>query len=270
NTTSTGNYYTYITGGSWELTSSMESAKYKLGGANDKTSKDGGSYTGLYELGTNLTLLPLDYGDTSLVGYWKFDEGTGTTAYDASGHGNNGTLNNGPSYTTGKVGSYALSFDGSDDDVYCGGSSSLNSTSYTISVWFKTTAISPDNQTAQRMVSLSRASGSTKISLMMRVDKPKLIANGGEIETSSNTVSNDGNWHNFTTTYNGSSFLLYLDGSQKNSVSGVLSSAFQGCTIGSLLGSPSQGYFDGYIDDVRIYNRVLSAAEISAIYNLAK
>ena len=49
---------------------------------------------------------------SGLVGYWKFDEGSGTTAADLSGSGNNGTLVNGPSWTQGQVNG-ALSFDGS-------------------------------------------------------------------------------------------------------------------------------------------------------------
>lgn len=95
NSTSTGEYYTYTPGGSWELTAFLTSNKYKMGGGTDKSSTDNGSYPDLYELGTDLTLLPVSR-DPSLVGYWKFNEGSGTSAYDASGKGNNSTLNNGP------------------------------------------------------------------------------------------------------------------------------------------------------------------------------
>ena len=51
-----------------------------------------------------------------LVGWWKFDEGSGTVAYDSSGNGNDGNLTNGPTWATGKIGG-ALSFDGVDDYV---------------------------------------------------------------------------------------------------------------------------------------------------------
>src|SRR3990167_9554249 len=64
-----------------------------------------------------------------LVGYWAFDEGSGTTAGDSSGNGNNGTLVNGPTWTTGKVGSGALDFDGTND--YVAGSSN----SFAVSIW---------------------------------------------------------------------------------------------------------------------------------------
>src|SRR3989344_3676813 len=63
------------------------------------------------------SLFPQTQAQTSgLVGYWTFDEGTGATASDSSGNNNTGTLTNGPTWTTGKIGQ-ALSFDGVDDYV---------------------------------------------------------------------------------------------------------------------------------------------------------
>jgi len=71
---------------------------------------------------------------TGLVGYWKFDEGSGTTASDSSGNNNHGTLVNGPTWTTGKVGQ-ALEFDGGDDIVKT--TTSPISPPITISIWVK-------------------------------------------------------------------------------------------------------------------------------------
>ncbi|MGC9046550.1 MAG: LamG-like jellyroll fold domain-containing protein, partial [Minisyncoccia bacterium] len=77
--------------------------------------------------------------DKGLVGYWSFDEGTGTIAYDSSGNSNNGTLINGPTWTTGKVGG-ALSFDGVDDYVEVPDSDSISITGdMTIVAWIKVT-----------------------------------------------------------------------------------------------------------------------------------
>src|ERR1019366_983757 len=80
-------YYTYETDGNgkYEVTATMESAKYQLGGSNDVISGDGGTLASVYEKGSVTGLEPLDYGDPTLVGYWTFDEGSGTTAYDSSG-----------------------------------------------------------------------------------------------------------------------------------------------------------------------------------------
>src|SRR3989338_1965645 len=63
---------------------------------------------------------------SGLVGYWTFDEGAGTTANDSSGNNNTGTLTNGPTWTTGKIGQ-ALNFDGSDDYVKIPGTATLMS-----------------------------------------------------------------------------------------------------------------------------------------------
>src|SRR3990167_10785875 len=71
-----------------------------------------------------------------LIGYWAFEEQSGTTAGDSSGNGNTGTLTNGPTWTTGKVGSGALSFDGVNDGVNLGTPNSLNITgAVTVSAW---------------------------------------------------------------------------------------------------------------------------------------
>ncbi len=69
------------------------------------------------------------------VGCWKFDEGTGITAYDSSTYGNKGTLTNGPVWTSGKYGS-ALRFDGVNDYFYAGASSSINSLTSTMTACF--------------------------------------------------------------------------------------------------------------------------------------
>ncbi len=61
NTTSTGLFYTYIPGGSWEMTAIMESADRKMGGRSDATSGDGGQFSEMYEVGTSLTLTPTSW-----------------------------------------------------------------------------------------------------------------------------------------------------------------------------------------------------------------
>jgi hypothetical protein len=66
----------------------------------------------------------------SPVGYWKFDEGSGTTALDSSGNGNTGTLMNGPQWIDGKIGK-ALQFHGIDDYVEMPYHPSFNLSSYT-------------------------------------------------------------------------------------------------------------------------------------------
>jgi len=75
----------------------------------------------------------------NLVGHWTFDEGSGTTAYDSSGNGYDGTINGGAAYTTGVVGSGALEFNGTDSFVAVPYQEplALADSDYTISVWSK-------------------------------------------------------------------------------------------------------------------------------------
>jgi hypothetical protein len=82
---------------------------------------------------------------SGLVAAYAFDEGSGTTVADVSGNGDNGTLKNGPVWTTGKYDS-ALSFDGVNDYVAIPNSSSLNisSTKLTLPLWVNFTDTGSD------------------------------------------------------------------------------------------------------------------------------
>src|SRR3990167_8862308 len=73
---------------------------------------------------------------SGLVGYWNFDEGSGATVADSSGNGNNGTLSGGPTWVTGKVGSGALSFDGTNDYINIPSSALYDfAGDFTVSAW---------------------------------------------------------------------------------------------------------------------------------------
>jgi len=269
NTTSTGEYYAYVAGGSWELTAFLESAKYKMGGDNDKTSNDGGSYPELLEIGTNLSLQPVSR-DPALVGYWKFDEGNGTSTYDASGNNNNGTLFNGPTWTTGKVGG-ALSFDGVNDYVGIPVSSSLNGlfTELTVVAWVK--ALGGDGN--WRSVVEFGGGGAIRAhfyySYIQRMYANWINESGASQGLDGQNALQLGNWYHFAWIYDGVKGKMYLNGTidGQRSVSGKLDTTL-GTYIGMRQGSSLP--FNGLIDEVRIYNRALSAAEIQAIYNATK
>ncbi|MCX6702489.1 MAG: prepilin-type N-terminal cleavage/methylation domain-containing protein [Candidatus Wolfebacteria bacterium] len=278
NTTSTRNYYTYVPGGSWELATAMESTKYKMGGNSDKTSKDGGSYPGLYEEGTDFSLLPIDYGDSSLVGYWKFDEGSGTTAYDSSGYGNTGTSTNGPSWVTGKLGD-ALQFNGINSNVVVATTPllSIGSASFSIVHWIKLGGSSesgtvckgtPFNLSAPGYCVRFVGGGN---SMMVRVNTSSSGNSGGG--TSNSFSWGDSQWHYVAWVVDRTTQTskVYIDNhlaGGPDSVSGYPDiSGSSNITIGS---DGGQWYVNGLIDDVRVYNRALSAAEVAAIYNATK
>src|SRR3989338_2173060 len=77
---------------------------------------------------------------SGLIGHWKFDETSGTSASDSSGNNNTGTLTNSPTWTTGKINS-ALSFDGTDDYVNIG-NMNVSGSGITIAAWVKADSFS--------------------------------------------------------------------------------------------------------------------------------
>lgn len=262
NTTSTGNYYTYVPGGSWKLTSLFESEKYA-----QKMNKDGGPDPGVYEIGTNLDLANFARG---LVGYWKFDEGSGTAAGDSSGNNNTGTLTNGPTWTSGKVNG-ALSFNGSNNYIDAGGGSSLDidSNPVTLMAWVNTnTIVSGYAEIANRGLS-----GTNGFGLVRYGSKIKIGWQGGGNFNSSLAITT-GQWYHVTSITNGASFKIYINGALDNATGAVnVVASTKNFIIGAVRDSSDTSYtyyFNGLIDEIRVYKRILSAAEISAIYNATK
>src|SRR5258707_1256221 len=81
---------------------------------------------------------PFAFAATGLVGYWKFDEGSGTTASDASGDGYTGTLQSGAGWATGQIGSHALSLNGSNTSYVDIPNTVVDTTqSFSVAAWVK-------------------------------------------------------------------------------------------------------------------------------------
>ena len=266
NTTSTRLYYTYVSGGSWELNASVEASKNKLGGSGDLVSKDGGSAASQYEIGNNLNLSPLETGDSSLVGYWNFEEGPNATSSDRSGYGNNGTwYGAGTHYVGGKTGSYAGNFTSSTAD-YIQLSSSGNITStlnsnFTIAVWVNYSGTPYGALWGPRGSSYARLFGP--------------FAGGGpgvrfaeeNVVNIGVSISGLGGWKFLTYTYDGSYLKQYGDGAQAAATSYIFTGSYVGAYRINDVATKGQS---SVVDDFRIYNRALSAAEVLALYNSTK
>jgi concanavalin A-like lectin/glucanase superfamily protein/chitobiase/beta-hexosaminidase-like protein/parallel beta helix pectate lyase-like protein/uncharacterized protein DUF6298/collagenase-like protein with putative collagen-binding domain/uncharacterized protein DUF1565 len=211
------------------------------------------------------TIPPIDGVSPGLVAHWKFDEGMGTSASDASGNGNTATLVNGPSWSTGTVGK-ALYFDGVDDNLVVATSSSLNlSGSFTLSAWVNPASMSTDfrsilvkNYTYYLYASVAGYCGS---------GNPLGGFSGG---SDHNTVCQASplpvnTWTYLALTYDGATLTLYRNGAAVAgaAVSGAPSSTTETLQIGA---SQYGEYFQGRIDEVRIYNKALTATEIQASY----
>jgi hypothetical protein len=212
--------------------------------------------------------IPIDR-DVTLVGYWKFDEGSGTNAADASGTGNNGTVLNGATWTTGRIGN-ALRFDGVNDYVNVGNGASMNFTGrITIAAWVKAEATN-----GLRNIVAHGYSTSPNGEVILRINAGKYETgswNGSNHVTSSTIPAGDLNtWVHLVGVYDGATWRLYRNGVQVNSINDATGAVTVNVNwaIGSR-GTGTERFFQGSIDEVRIYNRALNTTEIQSLANAA-
>ncbi len=212
---------------------------------------------------------------SGLVGKWSFDEATGTIAYDMSGNGNNGTMYNNPTRTTSTCAiGYCLNFNGSNTYIQITDTSYIKPALISVSAWFNTT----DKTISQRVVSKTE-SGSFQISLNENSACGNstlcflVYISGTGYKAATIPISSISNstWYHVVGTYDGSVVRLYLNGTliSSTSQSGSIGYSTTPLCVGSesTSGSCIGGtYFSGKIDDVRIYNRALSATEIKNLY----
>lgn len=214
--------------------------------------------------------------DSALKCWLKMD-GIRGIALDSSGNGNNGTYNNSPTVTTsvpstGRNNPYALSFNGSNQYLNMSNPSSLSLSIFTVSSWFK---YGIDNVSYQYQTMISKSTGSNyDDNYHINVSKTThfvgaIVGNRNPNITyfAGNTQVNDGNWHMATLTYNSTTGvgILYVDGVAQDSKAGLSAANLNSNAI-DVGRYTTYGYWSGSLDDIRIYNRALSASEVLALY----
>jgi hypothetical protein len=208
------------------------------------------------------------------VAAYSFNEASGTTVIDASGNGNTGTIVGATRTNAGRYGR-ALSFNGTNSYVNLGNPASLRLTgSMTWSAWVRATAnpqndgqiIAKSDSSAGWQLKSSRANGPQTFGVAVSRDS------SSHTQRYSRTVRSLNTWYHVAGVYNAArrTLNIYVNGVLDNGVlSGTVpSSQFNANTI-VFIGRRSGGgnYFNGIIDQVRIYNRALSAAEVLADMN---
>jgi glucose/arabinose dehydrogenase/chitodextrinase len=209
---------------------------------------------------------------TGPVAGYAFEEGSGTTAADATGHGLTGALN-GASWTGGKYGTAVL-LDGNDDYVDLGNPSALQITGgLTISAWVYSSAFPGDD------AAIVSKRGQNGFQLDTTVDRgPRTIAfkltssTGSPMFRYGTTPLQLDTWYHVTGVYNPAAGALqvYLNGQLDNGdLVGAITASQQDSPMNVNIGRRASGGFltNGRIDDVRIYGRALSQAEIQADMN---
>ncbi|MFZ3099668.1 MAG: LamG domain-containing protein, partial [Minisyncoccales bacterium] len=197
--------------------------------------------------------------DFGLAGHWDMDEGSGSIINDKSGNNNTCSLVNGPVWSKGKTGS-ALYFDGENDYADCNtAANDMSSVVGTVELWAK----------ADRGVGYAFRSNTNTRTYIYRSSTGFSLIKGDPAANISFPSTPIGGWHHLVLVWDSGVFWGYQDGVQtasKNFSSDFTTSLIR---IGQH-GSDTASAFDGDVDEVKIYNRVLSAEEVRYHYNQGK
>ncbi len=272
-------FYAYqVKGNRYKLTAKFESKKYL-----SKMLNDGGFEPTLYEVGSNLRI-PSPH--SGLVGYWNFDE-TGSTAYDLSGYNNHGTMYSSTTITdlhstsSCKIG-YCASFDGVDDYVNLQNTGLNNPNLYGGTTSGKISFIAFIKPTRSSGINydtiLTRIGGIHYLAIVsdssriLRTMVRDIVNNVNYWPYSNSQISLNQWTHIVFILEAGIGYKFYINGQLDISVSfgniGIIDYG-NDSSIGKQLSS-LYNFFKGLIDEVRIYNRALSAEEIKALYEATK
>jgi fibronectin type 3 domain-containing protein len=219
---------------------------------------------------------PGDSWGLGLSGYWPLNESSGTTTVDASGSGNTGTLVNSPTWGVGQIGN-ALTFTGTTQVGVngAGNLANLYTGGLTVMAWIKPTGtggggkgriVDKNNNDAGWFFAMNSATtvnftaGQFVTTAAFRASSGSIVLNTWKHVAAS--------WAGTTA---GAGINLYINGVLSNAaaaptdgVGAAMSDLAVPLTIGNRPVDNARG-FAGGIDDVRVYNRVLSATEITAI-----
>ncbi|MBN1764067.1 MAG: right-handed parallel beta-helix repeat-containing protein [Sedimentisphaerales bacterium] len=211
-----------------------------------------------------------------LVGYWGFDEAGGSIAWDYSGNGHHGTMY-GATRTAGKINS-ALSLDGIDDYVEMEGYKGIGGAlPRSITAWVK---IDPSVNDHCHIVSWGTEQNRRRWIFLVQYyygTDGTLQVGLKDANSYGSTPVNDGNWHQVAVTFSGDTatvddIIFYVDGvidpiGFTHNTGSIDTALDANVSIGHYQLN-GENFFEGQIDDVCIYNRVLSADEIEILYTI--
>jgi len=215
--------------------------------------------------------------DQDLVLYYSFDEGKGDKTKDLSGNGNEGTLNGGVEWVDGKF-SKALQFDGKDSYVDCGNADSLKiEKEITLAAWINPMVPPSQLPSDSRVIARENSgAGAPWASYGLTVNGGatnmfafEISADTADVYPKSTTLPVEGTWSHVAGVYDGSKCDIYVNGVLENSLpqtGNLVINPDLGTMVGADVNRNIE-YFQGIIDEIVIYSRVLSTDEIEVLAN---
>jgi Concanavalin A-like lectin/glucanases superfamily len=214
-----------------------------------------------------------------IVGYWTFDgpslHWTTNTADDVSGNGNTGSLISMSTTTSpvvGKIGQ-ALRFDvNASSDISVPDAGTIDYVqNFSLSAWFKTSSVSADQILLQKTSGgFSCSTANFLLYIQGSSQKVRLCISNSPVTAvlTSQTISPN-TWYHVVATADGTNLKMYLNGvlSNQNAQTAATTDTTDVLFIGN---NGSNNNLQGRMDDVRVYNRVLSDSEIVQLYNMGR
>jgi hypothetical protein len=192
--------------------------------------------------------------------WWKLDEGTQSTANDSSPNSNTGALIGSPAWVPGRFGGSAVSFNGATQYIQTVDNQVLNpTTALSLAAWIN----AADFSGSPRII--EKGDADNQYRLDVESGQLKFALQGvGSITAPLPTT---GAWHYVAGTYDGSQLSIYVDGALANSAAatGAIATTTDNLYVGTKAAGTAGTFFHGVIDDVRVYSRGLTAAEVARL-----
>ncbi len=219
---------------------------------------------------------PVAPDDAHLVHFWTFDEGAGAVVQDAGAQGNNGAILGNPQWITGMVGG-ALQFDGDGDEIPLASPLTIGSSSNTVAAWIKVPLAGTEGLGATQRVGILLGSYPDSPNTnweLHSAGQMRLYWNGGEINANGKTDLRDNTWHHIVWVRDKETdaCYMYIDGRLEATATTAGTDVVFETThrIGADNRVSGVPYFNGGLDDLRVYENALSPAEIAWLAGLRK
>ena len=200
--------------------------------------------------------------EDGLVAYWPFDEGKGKVAMDITGNGHDGDIDGNPKWVEGKFGT-GLEFDGEQDKVVVADDAALAiEENITFMAWF-----SPNEALTSRRLMVKNNSIFVIFDFGDTNSIDFLVKPDNTFAESTTTDWTVGEWYHFAGTFDGKTMKVYVNGELEGEADNGVPIAPSDLDLwigGDDFGRPTD-FFPGKIDEVRLYEKTLSEADIQKV-----